>query len=97
MRGSEKKELLIRLLDDAKDFMDEFLKYDLENAVNYNDPELQDLLYWLAVILRDMMVIAKKLRENYDQDFEGGGMTLVLNFLLEKIEELWPEKSKKGL
>ena len=97
MRGSEKKELLIRLFDDTKDFIDEFLKYDLENAINYNDPELQDLLYWLAVILRDMMVIAKKLRENYDQDFEGLGMTLVLNFLLEKIEELWPEKSKKGL
>ena len=85
--------MLIRLLDEAKDFMDEFLKHDLENTVNYNDPELQDILYWLAVILQDLMVIAKKLREYSNEDLQGGGMTLVSHILLKKIEVLWPEKS----
>ncbi len=96
MSGQEKKQLLIRLLDEAREFMDEFLKEDLENAIDYNDPELQRFLYALAVILRDLMVIAKKLRQSYDNDLEDGGMTLILNFLLEKIDELWPEKGRKS-
>ena len=91
MPSSEKKILLMKLFNEAKDFMDEYLQHDLENVINYNDPGLQDLLYWLAVILRDLMVITKKLREHYEEDFDGGGMSLILNQLLEKIEELWPE------
>jgi len=97
MDGLKKKELLVRLLNESREFMDEFLKEDLENNVNYEDPRLQDMLYWLAIMLRDIMVISKKLKERYDEDFRSreGTVSLILHLFLEQIEELWPEKSRK--
>ena len=83
-----KKSLLLRLYDESQDFMDD-LKDELENHIDYDDPEIQEELYWLAIILRDLMVVTKKLRESHDSEFRNDFMSLILNSLLQRIEELW--------
>ncbi len=94
MNGAKKKKLLMRLLIESRDFMYEFLKEDLEN--NYDDPHLQDMLYWLAIMLRDIMVISKKLKERDDEEFQNGegGVSSVLHILLEEIYWHLNEKSQ---
>lgn len=82
----------MEIFSESKYYMDEFLKDDLENNVDYEDPELQTFLYWLAVMLRDVMAISLELRERHDMDIPSGGMVIRLNHLLERIETLWPEK-----
>lgn len=84
-----KKELLLRLFYEAQDFMKENLKQELEYETDFKDSEIQDILYWLAIILRDLMVITKKLREHHDEDYRSGGKSWVLNSFLLRIEELW--------
>lgn len=94
INGSEKKKLLMRLLEDAKGIMDEFLKKDLKNKINYGNPDIQHLLYWLAILLRDIMAVAVELRVNYDETFQDGGIGLILHEYLREIEALWPEDSR---
>lgn len=89
-----KKGLLLRLLDETQDFIKEDLKQELEYETDYDDLEIQDYLYSLAIILRDLMVITKKLRERHDEDYRSGGMSLVLDSFLRRIEILWPNKNK---
>lgn len=90
-----KKELMLRLLWEVKDFQGD-LQEELENEQDYDDPEIQEYLYWLSHVMREFLVLTKKLRERHDRMYQNDVMSLVLNTYLQRIDELWKDRKKTG-
>lgn len=88
MEKLDKKALIMRLYDEVQEIMPD-LKQELEKFVDYDDPDIQKKLYWLAIILRDLLAFNKKLRERHDEEYRNDIMTMIYNSLLQRIEELW--------
>ncbi|MFO8020139.1 MAG: hypothetical protein R6U96_16060 [Promethearchaeia archaeon] len=63
-----KKELLLRLYKESQDFMND-LEQDLTSEIDFDESEIQENLYLGAIILRDLMVVIKKLRERHDEGY----------------------------
>lgn len=87
MSGLEKKELLIRLFNETREYMDDFLIDELENTIDYENPEIQEYLRVLGILLHDIIVITKKLNEELEYQVS----SIILNHFLEEISRLWPK------
>ena len=85
MSGFEKKELLIRLFNETRECMDDFLIDELENTIDYENPEIQEYLRVLGILFHDIMVITKKLNEELEYQVS----SIILNHFLEEISRLW--------
>ncbi|KKK69826.1 hypothetical protein LCGC14_2930160 [marine sediment metagenome] len=59
----------------------------IENTIDFENPEIQEYLLVLGILLHDIIVITKKVNEELEYQVS----SIILNHFLEEISRLWPK------